>query len=142
MDQRSQNRKVKMYEILRKTDPSKVSSKTLAYIGDSVFELYSRLYVLNKYDDSMSGLHKHNIALVNASAQASCARRVQHSLNEKEMTIFKRGRNINSGTMAKNATAVDYRVATGLEALLGYLFLAHEDERLEELLQMIFEEIL
>ncbi len=129
-----------MYERLRKTDPSKVSSKTLAYIGDSVFELYSRLYVLNKYDDSMSGLHKYNIALVNATSQASLARKVMKSLNEKETAIFKRGRNINSGTVAKNAAAVDYRVATGLEALLGYLFLGNENERLEELMKIIFEE--
>jgi ribonuclease-3 family protein len=130
-----------MFERVRKTDPDRVSSKTLAYIGDSVFELYSRLYVVSKHDDKISGLHKHNIALVNAGAQAVFARKIQCSLTEREITIFKRGRNINSGTMARNANAADYRVATGLESLIGYLFLANENDRLQEILKIIFDEI-
>ena len=130
-----------MYEKLRTADPDRISSKVLAYIGDSVFELYSRLYVLNKYDDKMSGLHKYNIAMVNAGAQAGFARRIQGILTEKETAVFKRGRNSSTGTMSKNSNAVDYRVATGLESLIGYLYLAHEDQRLEEILGIIFDEL-
>lgn len=130
-----------MYDRLRKTDPKYLSSKTLAYIGDSVFELYSRLRVVNEHNDKMSGLHKYNITIVNAGAQALGARKVLDKLSEEELAVFKRGRNLNSGTMAKNANAADYRVATGLETLVGYLFMNGSNERLEEILSMVLDEI-
>ncbi len=69
------------------------------------------------------------------------ARKVLDKLSEEELAVFKRGRNLNSGTMAKNANAADYRVATGLETLVGYLFMNGSNERLEEILSMDLDEI-
>lgn len=126
-----------MFSDLKKKDPGSVPSGVLAYIGDSVFELYTRLSVIRESEEKMKGIHQRTIAIVNAGAQAAAARQVIPLLTEEETLIFKRGRNANTGTMAKNANAADYRVATGMEALIGYLFLAGRDERLLEILRML-----
>lgn len=126
-----------MFEKLKKIDPDKISSNVLAYIGDSVFELYSRLHVLDNCNGNTSSLHCKNIAYVNASSQANATRRILPQLSEEELRIFKRGRNTKSGTMAKNANAVDYRVATGIEALIGYLYLKEENIRVEQILNLL-----
>ena len=120
--------------------PEDLSASTLAYIGDSVFEMYSRIHVLKHCMDKTKDLHKENIRFVNATSQAKTARRMLPYLSEKEISIFKRGRNAKSNLSAKNSTIVDYRVATGLEALIGYLFLAGEKERVDSLFELMFTE--
>jgi ribonuclease III family protein len=120
--------------------PEELSAGTLAYIGDSVFEMYSRIHVLKHRMDKTNDLHKENIRFVNATSQANTARRILPYLSEKEISIFKRGRNAKSNLSAKNSTIVDYRVATGLEALIGYLYLAGETERLDSLFDLMFTE--
>jgi len=128
-----------MFSELMFKDPRSIPSNVLAYIGDCVFELYSRLYVVNGSDEKMTGIHSRNISIVNAGAQAASARRIMEQLTEEELQIFKRGRNSNSGAMSKNANAADYRVATGIEALLGFLFLARREDRLKEILGWLID---
>ena len=130
-----------MFPELRNRDPKSIPSNVLAYIGDCVFELYSRLYVIDRSDGRINDLHRRNIAIVNAGAQATAARRILENLSEDEQMIFRRGRNASSGAMAKNAHAADYRVATGIETLIGYLFMTDAQERLKEVLELLFAEI-
>lgn len=126
-----------MFNDLKNKDPRSIPNNVLAYIGDCVFELYSRLYVVSESDEKMTGIHSRNISIVNAGAQATSTRRILDQLSEEELLIFKRGRNSNTGAMSKNANAVDYRVATGIEALIGFLFLAKREERLKEVLELL-----
>ncbi len=115
-------------------------SNVLAYIGDSVYELYSRLAVISGPEVRMKGIHRRNVSAVNAGAQAAAARRILDFLTEEESAIYRRGRNANTGTMARNASAADYRVASGIESLIGYLFLAGRDDRLSEILGKLFQD--
>ena len=110
----------------------------LAYIGDSVYELYMRQRCLLMYKVKPSKLHRIVIKFVNANYQAEAAKAISEFLTEEEKTILKRGRNANPGTKAKNASIEDYRLASGLETLMGYIYLKQDFSRLEELLQMIF----
>ncbi|MHB1452498.1 MAG: Mini-ribonuclease 3 [Saccharofermentanales bacterium] len=128
-----------MFTDLKNKDPRSIPNNVLAYIGDCVFELYSRLYIVNGSDEKMTEIHSRNISIVNAGAQAASARRILDQLTDEELQIFKRGRNSNTGTMSKNANAADYRVATGIEALLGFLFLAKKEERLKEILELLIK---
>lgn len=112
---------------------------TLAYIGDAVYELYIRLSLCQDGCGKSGELHRQTIRLVKASAQARAARQLLPGLTEAEASIFRRARNSQPGSQSKNADPVDYRVATGLEAVIGYLYLSQADERLETLMRMILE---
>ena len=109
------------------------SPLVLAYIGDAVYEVMIRTRVINKRSAPVNRLHRRASALVKASAQAQMARALEGELTEKELAVYRRGRNAKSPTMAKHDTMIDYRTATGLEALVGWLFLKEEFERLAEL---------
>lgn len=111
---------------------------TLAYIGDAVYELYVRLALL-KTGGHSGDLHRKTIKLVKASAQAAAANQILGQLTEAESAVFRRGRNNQPTSQSKNADPVDYRVATGLETLIGYLYLSQQDERLMGLLAQIVE---
>ena len=110
----------------------------LAYVGDSVYELYMRQRCLLMYKVKPSKLHGIVIKYVNAKYQAAAAKRISEFLTEAEKAILKRGRNANPGTKAKNASIEDYRLASGLETLIGYVYLHQNFSRLEELMEMIF----
>lgn len=110
----------------------------LAYVGDSVYELYMRQRCLLKYKVKPSKLHGIVIKYVNAKYQAEAAKVISEYLTEEEKNILKRGRNANPGTKAKNASIEDYRLASGLETLIGYVYLHQNFSRLEELMDMIF----
>ena len=112
-----------------------MNGAALAYIGDAVYELMVRRYVLEYGSMQPERLHKHATALVNAAAQSEMIGRLLPYLTEEEESVYKRGRNAHSPTMAKNATVGDYRRATGLEALIGYLYLKQDTERIVELMQ-------
>lgn len=106
----------------------------LAYVGDGVHTLYVRLQELGKTTGKADKLHKAVTARVKAEAQASVMQTIVDELSEEENDIFHRARNAHTHSMAKNATVSDYRLATGFEALVGYLYLTGQNERLEYLL--------
>ena len=114
---------------LRRRDPRQMSPLVLAYIGDTVYDLFVRTLLLERSDATAHGMHIEAAKRVCAAAQAEAFRRVEPLLTEEELAVFKRGRNAHMGTVPKNARIADYRAATGLEALLGYLYLSGQDAR-------------
>ncbi len=116
-------------------DPREYSSLALAHIGDAVFEVLVRLVVLTDGNAPVNKLHKKARNIVNAKAQAEMYYRIKDTLTEEEEAVFRRGRNAKSFTVPKNADLMDYRHATGLEALFGYLYLKGEKERMVALFQ-------
>ena len=118
---------------LEPVDVRTYSPLVLAYIGDAVYELMIRSKVINHGSMQVNKMHKHSAALVKGSAQAQLIKALQEELTEEELAAYKRGRNAKSATMAKHATMIDYRMATGLEALVGWLFLTEQYARLVEL---------
>ncbi len=111
------------------------SPLTLAYIGDSIFDLIIRSLVVAEGNARVSDLHKKASRIVKAQTQARMAEILRPLLTKEEEDIYRRGRNAKSFTMAKNATVADYRKATGVEALLGWLYLKNEFPRLTELVK-------
>lgn len=108
---------------------------TLAYIGDAVYDLHVRTRLIIRHEnDPPHKLHVRASAIVKAAAQAQTVTAIMDELTDVELKIYKRGRNANSGTVPKNADVGDYRMATGFEAVIGYLYMAGEDGRLAELL--------
>lgn len=112
------------------------SPLTLAYIGDGIYDLVIRSIIVGKGNTKAANLHREASRLVKAQAQAEMMEVLQPHLTEEEADIYRRGRNAKSPTMAKNATMSDYRKATGFEALMGYLYLQDEFERLVELVKI------
>lgn len=117
--------------------PELAQPLVLAYIGDAVFDLYVRQYLLTLGNYSPNRLHRQAAGYVSAQAQASHLAQWMPKLTEEEVNIVKRGRNAKSGTQPKHANIVEYRQSTGFEALIGYLFLKGQKERLKELLHEI-----
>lgn len=109
-----------------------LSPLQLAYIGDSVYELLVRTYLITK-GISVKNLHKATTNYVKAKAQARFAHELEDKLTEEEKAIIKKGRNAKSNTSPKNTDIIDYKYATGFECLFGYLYLMNQDERIEEL---------
>ncbi len=111
----------------------------LALIGDGVYEIFIRNYILaNNTELNAHKIHVKAIEYVKAKSQSLIMHKIEESLTEDEMYIFKRGRNAKSATVPKNADVRDYRMATGFEALVGYLYLTGKGERLES----IFNEVI
>jgi ribonuclease-3 family protein len=111
----------------------------LAYVGDTLYDLFVRTQLIRESDASVHELHIRSANKVCAKAQAEAARLVMDKLTEQETAVYKRGRNAHMGTIPKHAEISDYRAATGLEAVLGYLYLSGQDERLFALLSLIFK---
>ena len=109
---------------------------TLAYVGDCVMELYVRKKLVQRGFCGSRALNAAAQAIVNAGAQAEAYRRIEYMLTEAESEIFKRGRNSGHLSFPKHAKMSDYRTATGLEALFGYLSLSDQYERINELLNV------
>ena len=101
------------------TDPFLLNGATLAYIGDAVYEIMVRTYMLEHGSHMADKLHRSSVQLVNAKAQSDMVRALMTELTETEAGIYKRGRNASTMTAAKNQSVTDYRRATGLEALFG-----------------------
>jgi ribonuclease-3 family protein len=127
--------------IFPQQEPGELPSLALAYIGDAVFELYIRMFLLNKGIVKGIELHREASELVKASSQARFLHTLDKLLDEDERAVAKRGRNAKSGHVPRNAEVVDYRLSTGFEALLGYLFLSRQEARISELLGYLFTEI-
>lgn len=123
---------------LSKEDIVMLSPLQLAYIGDAVYELLVRTYLL-KEKIPVNKLHKTTINYVKAKAQANIVYILDENLNEKEKSMVRKGRNAKSNTSPKNADLMDYKYATGLETLFGYLYLTEQDDRMNELFQEILQ---
>ena len=115
---------------------NQLSPLVLAYIGDSVFELYIRTSLVSEGNASVNKLHRRAIEFVKAKAQANRLHSIYESLTPEEQDIVRRGRNAKSGTIPKNADVTEYKYATGFEALLGYLYLRQDFQRLMQVLKM------
>lgn len=115
-----------------------LSPLALAFLGDGVFELLVRTELLNKNKNPKT-LHVQAIKSVKASAQSKKINKVLDILTEDEMGVFRRGKNAKSHTMPKNASVIDYKEATGLEALFGYLYLLNRGNRILELYKLMEE---
>ncbi len=126
---------------LEPEDIRSYSPLTLAYVGDAVYELVIRTMIISKGNAPVNKLHKRSAALVKAPAQAQMMKVIEPLLSEEELHIYKRGRNAKSYTSAKNASVIDYRIATGFEALMGWLYLQERQERLLELIKIGLEEL-
>ena len=126
---------------LRAVDIRSYSPLALAYIGDGVFDLIIRSFVINKGNVQVNKMHRHTSNIVKAQTQAQMVQALEPLLNTEEEGYYKRGRNAKSHTTAKNASVGDYRKATGFEALVGYLYLTGQNERLMELMKTALTEI-
>ena len=113
---------------------------SVAYIGDCIYELYIRDFIMRKYGNINSHkLHFEVIKYVNAKAQKEAYFKVKELLNENEQLYFRRGRNSKIKTIPKNATISDYRIATGFEAVIGYLYILRDFSRLDFILSNILD---
>lgn len=119
------------------TTLGKYSGVQLAFIGDAVFDLYVRSVLLQKmYKYSIKELHVAKVKLVKAASQAAFINSLKSGLSEDELAVFKRARNSSSKAAPKSSSAVDYRNATGFEALLGYLYIKRDVQRLNEIMRL------
>ncbi len=115
------------------------SSLSLAYMGDGVYEAFIRSQLLKNGDMRVKDLHKKAKNYVSAKSQCLIFKKLEQFLNEDELGVYKRGRNTKVHTKAKNANANEYHVATGLEALIGYLYLSGNEKRLNEILEKCYD---
>ncbi len=126
---------MRLYKKDIKTDT--LSPLTLAFTGDAVFSLFIREMLVCDANRPVGELHRLSVQSVKASAQAAAMRQIMPLLTEKELEIFKRGRNAHTSHTPKNQSGCDYHYATGFEALIGYLYLKDEEERLSLLLNEV-----
>lgn len=124
---------------MSKIDTKECSPLVLAYIGDCVFDLIIKTMAAGRGNRPVHKLHEETSRYVKASAQSFMMRSMQEHLTEEEHAIYRRGRNSRTVSPAKNQSITDYRRATGFEALIGYLYLRREYERLTELVALGLE---
>ena len=117
-----------------KLDVDTMSPLIWAYVGDSVYELYIRTHLTNVTKLKPHQLHMKSILYVKAGAQADILEKLMEHLTDQEKEIVKRGRNAENHHLPKNATVQEYMYSTAFEALIGYLYLTKQDERLKEIL--------
>lgn len=138
---------LKLHEYLCKSfeleefDPKQYSPLVLAYIGDGIYDIIIRTIVLSKGNAPVNKLHRECSSFVKAPTQMDMYHAIEEILTEEEASVYKRGRNAKSYTSAKNATITEYRIATGFEALLGYLYLCDRMNRIVELVQYGLERL-
>lgn len=120
-------------------NPNLLSPSVLAFVGDAVYELCVRTHLANVNRPS-GELHKLSVQYVKATAQAKAFKLIEPELSEKEMSVFKRGRNFHTGNTPKSATGGEYHTATGLECLFGFLFLSGCQQRIDQLFGIIKKE--
>ena len=111
-----------------------------AYIGDCVYELFIRMNLVSKKNLDPHRLHIETKKYVKAKAQAETLQKIYENLTEEEKQIVRRGRNAQAHHLPKNAELIDYKYATAFEALIGYLYLTKQDERLKEIFELLLSE--
>lgn len=114
-----------------------LSPSVLAFVGDAVYGLLVRTR-LAEVNRSSGDLHSLSVKYVSAVAQAEAFKKIEGALEEKELMIFRRGRNFHTGNTPKSATSGEYHAATGLECLFGYLHLSGQHDRIQQLFDMIW----
>lgn len=122
----------------KKINTKEYSPLPLAYIGDSVYDLFIRTKIIEKGNRLVTDMHKEAVKFVKAHSQAESVHAIEDKLTEDEVRVLKWGRNAKS-TPPKNADVTDYRYATGFEALIGYLYVSGEEDRLKEVLNMAYD---
>lgn len=124
-------------------DYTQLNGLALAYVGDAIYEIYIRDYLVEQGQTKPNILHRMATHYVSAKAQAFLIQEMleEKLLTENEELMYKRGRNSKSHTSAKNADITTYRIATGFESLMGYLHLTKQTERLEELIDWCIKKV-
>ncbi len=120
---------------IKSNDIRTYSPLTLAYIGDAVYDLIIRSLLVNMGNCAVNNLHKRASAIVNAPSQAAVAAAIMDDMTDEERDVYRRGRNSKPHTKAKNASTMEYLEATGLEAVIGYLYLLGDMERALDLVK-------
>lgn len=118
-------------------NPNEYSALSMAYIGDCVYEIYVRSYLLSKGNRRVNELHRMATRYVCAKAQAEFYYKIKDILTDDENSVFHRGRNTKSHP-PKNADVIEYKIATGIEALIGSLYIEGKSERISELMSYLF----
>ena len=127
-----------MLETKHEADLRQTNPLTLAFLGDGVYELLAREEIVRRYTSLSAGrLHERAVELVRASSQAEAYKRIVPELDEQEREIYRRGRNASGVTVPKSASPAEYRSATGLETLFGWLYLTGKTERIHQLFSRI-----
>ena len=119
--------------------PESLAPHSLAYLGDAVYEVVIRSVIVEKGDVPAKKMNQEAVGFARASAQARLIRAIREELTEEEQEIFRRGRNANPGTRSRHSSMSEYRLATGFEALIGWLYLKGETERLLHLIHLGWE---
>ena len=125
---------------LEKDRINQISTLGLAHIGDGVFEVMVRSWLVLHGKATNRGLHKATVSYVAAPAQAKRVERILPVLTEEEQDVYRRGRNTNTNSIPKAASREEYQVATALEALFGWLYLRGQTDRLNELFDLMMED--
>jgi len=123
----------------KQTNPDQLSPLNLAFIGDCVYEMLVRESLVLDANRPVKDLHRESVKYVSAKAQTEAYFKIKDSLSEKEEAIFKRGRNAKVGHSPKSASQSEYHIATGVEALFGYLYLTENRARISELFKQIWD---
>lgn len=125
---------MEFFKVISKEQAQNLNALSLAYVGDAVHSLFVREHLVKNHDFKAGDLHKMSSQVVNAHEQALRAEKIFPLLTEEEKSVFLRGRNGNAHHKAKNQSGADYRKASGFEAVIGYLYLIGETERIKQLL--------
>lgn len=120
---------------MKEINPENYSPAAWAYIGDAYYELAMRLLTLSEGPKKMSQVHKETAQFVRASFQAHASHEIEQMLTDEEKDVIRRGRNVKSGHVPKSASPSEYRLSTGVEGLIGYLYLTGKEERALEILR-------
>ncbi|MBE6605965.1 MAG: ribonuclease III [Ruminococcaceae bacterium] len=123
------------------TDYKNMNGIALAYIGDCVIELEVRTFLLSKKIYDSATLNRNALSFVKASAQSAAFEKIEPTLTEEELSYYKRGRNTHTAKTPKSASAIEYRRATGFEAMFGYLYLSGQSERIKELFSLAYSDV-
>jgi ribonuclease-3 family protein len=127
-------------EVLTKTQAAQINAVTLAFLGDAVFTLFVRERLVRSNTGKAADLQRASAQVVSAKGQSVFLEKVLALFTDEENEVFHRGRNAKKATKSKNASAGEYARSTGFEAVLGYLYLIGEDERIQHLLSFVDEE--
>lgn len=121
----------------KEINPKQLSPLNLAFIGDCIYEILVRENLVANANRPVNDLHRESIKYVSAKAQTAAFDKIRDLLSEEETAVYKRGRNAKVGHNPKSATQGEYHIATGVEALFGYLYLKEETDRIKELFKII-----
>ena len=122
---------------LSEQEARKTNSQKLAFIGDAVYSLYVRNKIVLNNNCKTNELHRLTSEIVKAGGQSEFVDNILNKLSEQEMEVYKRARNYKTSNIAKNAKVTDYKRATGLEALIGYLYLYGNLERINQIFELM-----